>query len=124
MFQEAYSYEDLCKYLTLYNRKIIDENEYNLLREAYKNTNDVITSICSFVVDIGVCELWSTPDRCSAATLEKVNKLIDFMNRNNISLPDMKSFKRYEYNPRGIDDDSYGWGYAFEGKQYSKFLNL
>ena len=121
-FYEPYSYVDLCKYLMLYNRKIIDENEYYLLREAYRDTNDIITSICSFAVDIGMCELWSTPDRYSATTLEELYKLIDFMNKNNISLPDMEPFKQYEYNPKGIDDDSRGWGYTFDGRQYSKFI--
>lgn len=121
-FQEAYSYADLCKYLTLYNRKIIDENEYNLLREAYGNTNDRITSICSFVVDIGMCELWSTPDGRSAITLERLHKLIDFMHKNNISLPDMEPFRQYEYSPEGTDDDAHGWGVVFDGKRYSKFL--
>lgn len=123
-FQAPYTYVDLCEYLMLYNKKIIDEKEYDLLREAYRDTNDIITRICFFIVDIGMCELWSTPDGYSATTLEKLQELIDFVTKNNLPLPDIEPFKQYEYDPKEIDDDSRGWGYSFDGKQYSKFLNM
>lgn len=121
---KIFELSECINYDMLYNKKIIDEKEYDLLREAYRDTNDIITRICFFIVDIGMCELWSTPDGYSATTLEKLQELIDFVTKNNLPLPDIEPFKQYEYDPKEIDDDSRGWGYSFDGKQYSKFLNM
>lgn len=102
---------------------MIDEKSYNLIRkDLIDQSNEVLIKINSFILEIGFCELWAGLDKTSPNTLKCLQKLIDFVNTKSIPLPDMEPFKQYEYNPKGIDDDSRGWGYTFDGRQYSKFI--
>ena len=123
-FYKPYRFEDLCEYQNIYNERNITLDEYNMLCDAYRTGNGVIAEICNMVVLVGTSDVWTTPDRVSKDTLIGLQKLIDYMEENGIALPDITPFKQYDYSPEGIDDDyNHGWGYTFDGKIYSKFIN-
>ena len=81
-----------------------------------------LNEICDKILDLGSCELWAGLDECSLLTLEALQKLIDYMKANDIPLPDVEPFKQYEYAPKDVNGDDYGWGYTFDGLVHSKYL--
>lgn len=100
-----------------------DEETYNRARyEFIAQSNDVINEICRKIYNIGSCEIWGGLDKRSLSTLHGLQKLIDYMKANDIPLPDVEPFKQYEYAPKDVNGDYYGWGYTFDGRIHSKYL--
>ena len=99
------------------------EEEYNLLKETYKSSNDTIELICKHIDDIGSNEIWAGIGKSSPETLRPLQELIDLMYKQAIPLPSIEPFKQYVFHKKGWDYDLHGFGEMFDGTQYSKFVN-
>ena len=97
------------------------QKEYDTIHQAFKNTNSCLIKLCKGVYNTGTERLWGwSPDigsQNSYATIE----IVKVMRQNGISLPSVEPFVGYEY----IEDydDEFALGPAFDGTQYSKFIN-
>lgn len=99
------------------------EEEYNLLKNTYKDSNGIIDLLCKHLHQVGVCELWGGILKTSPYTLMHLQKLIDVMHEQQIPLPSIEPFKQYVFHKEGWDYDLHGFGEMFDGTQYSKFVN-
>lgn len=126
---KAYAtYKDLAEGHWCFERNIPAEEEYNLLKEAYKNSNEVINEICKPLHQLGSCELWCGIDEVSESTLGYLQEILDIMYERGIPLPSKEPFEQYVFHKKGwekkgYDDDLHAFGEMFDGTQYSKFIN-
>lgn len=99
------------------------EQEYNMLNEAYRHTNSVIDDIYTFLLQVGITDLWCGIGKISLDTLISLQNIIDIMYQNEIPLPSIEPFKQYVFHKDGWDYDLHAYGETFDGTQYSKFVN-
>jgi len=124
MRNEGISYDILVqKMQVLYKEDLPTEEEYLMLKDAYRQSNEVVEKIITNIFHIGCCELWCAIIGYSKQTMEYLQNVIDIMNKQKIPLPSMEPFNKYVFSKDGWDYDLYGFGEMFDGTIYSKFVN-
>lgn len=96
------------------------QNEYELLQQTLKNTNNCLAAICRGIYETGTERLWGGVYDVGSQNSDATIEIIEVMRQNGISLPSVEPFVGYEY----IEDynDEFALGPAFDGTQYSKFI--
>lgn len=101
----------------------ITEEDYLALRNDYQQTNDVINNLCHNIDHGAMGQTWCGFHKTAEHILYYLQKVLEIMEENKIPLPDIEPFKKYPFSIPEYDEDTYGWGYAFDGTQYSKYVN-
>lgn len=101
----------------------ITPSEYSILQQSYSMSNDVINTICINIYHGGMGQTYCGFGKKAEYLLDYIKVILDTMIANKIPLPDIEPFKQYPFNRHDYDEDTYGWGYPFDGTQYSKYVN-
>ena len=75
---------------------ILDDKKIDILYQTYKKANYIVLEILKAVVRIAFAELDGWCDYPTALTLEELEMLLKTMQVNNIPLPEVEKFKKYE----------------------------
>jgi hypothetical protein len=77
------------------------------LNTLYKKSNSIILRIIDLIFEISTRDLYSSIVNASPDTLIYLREIIDLMEQNNISLPDVNLFKKFPFT------ENEGWGREF-----------
>lgn len=94
----------------------LDEDNFRYLYQLYQNIDEKIDYVMSAIYDIGASHSYSIIEGYGQQSFHELAKLIDYMIKNHIPLPDIDSFRRFS-----IEEDR-GWGNKFEGKTLSRII--
>lgn len=106
-----------------YKEDLPSEEEFLMLKEAYKQSNQIVEETITNIFHIGCCELWCAVVGYSKDTLNYLQNILSTMYEQGIPLPSVEPFKQYVFYKDGWDYDLHGFGEMFDGTQYSKFVN-
>jgi len=114
---------DLQAIINWYDKEYLipTQKDFDMLHKAFENTNSCLVTICRNIQITGTERLlggtFDVGSQESYATIE----IIKVMRKSGVSLPAVEPFVGYEY----IEDydDEFALGPAFDGTQYSKFIN-
>lgn len=94
----------------------INEETFNYLYNLYQNIDEKIDDLMNAIYDIGVSHIYSIIEGYGQSSLDALDIVLEFMNENNILLPDIKIFKKYSI------EENRGWGNRFDGRSLSGIL--
>jgi len=116
------------KQLTERRIKTFSSDKIALLYQAYKKANEVVLEIVDTIVSIATTEMNGWYDYPTAPTLYKLEVLLKTMQDNDLPLPGIERFKKYElgFDPlKNISTkfEAKAWGAPFNGRaELSKIL--
>ncbi len=94
----------------------LDEDNFRYLYQLYQNIDEKIDYLMSAIYDIGASHSYSVIEGYGQKSFNELARLIDYMIKNHIPLPDVDSFRRFSI------EENRGWGNEFEGKTLSRII--
>lgn len=94
----------------------LDEKHFEYLYNLYQNIDEKIDFVITAIYNIGTSHAYSIIEGYGQRSLEELEILVNYMIKNNISLPDIKPFERFSIT------ENRGWGNKFDGKSISSIL--
>jgi hypothetical protein len=102
----------------------ISLEQYTMLKELYINSNKTIWTLTDLITSIATLHLYGGVRNGAPETLSDLDKVMNLMNKENITLPDFTFFNSYTY-PKNPKTDIEVWGNKIEPKslnQVSKWI--
>ena len=94
----------------------LDESTFRYLHNLYQNIDEKVDYIMSSIYNIGTSHAYSIIEGFGQQSLEQLELLINYMDKNNIPLPHINDFKKFAIT------ENKGWGNKFNGKEISCIL--
>lgn len=94
----------------------LSEEKYNALKKVYENTNEDVNYVLKMVYDLANSHAYSSIKGNGEESLYRLEKIIDFIESNNIQAPDIKQVQSHLFSERN------GWGNPFNGTKLSKTI--
>ena len=98
------------------NFEYINEETYLTLYKLYKSENDIVKNLVKLIFNIGISEFYGRLENQGQQSLNSVEILLNYMNKNKIPLPDISKFQSLSYS------EGNGWGNDFDGRSLSTIL--
>lgn len=104
--------------------EFLTEEKFWELNKLYKKSNMIILRMIDLIFEISTRDLYSSISHGSPDTLNYLQEIIDLMEQNNISLPEIKLFEKFPIT------ENDGWGrefkraYVFKKGQLRQYPNL
>jgi hypothetical protein len=96
--------------------------EFNLLKEAYAESNNGLNNLIDEVYEVGSSYMNAGISKDGPFCYPSIKNIILFLESNKIELPYINLFKQYVFDPKQ-NHECYGWGIPFDGKKISRILN-
>ena len=94
----------------------LGENTFKYLYNLYQDIDEKIDDIMTVIYSIGTSHAYTVIKEYGQESLDELEILINYMTKNNITLPDIRTFERYSI------EENRGWGNKFDGKNISIIL--
>lgn len=94
----------------------LNKDDFYYLYDLYQNIDEKIIYYMESIHSIGTSHIYSQIIDYGAESFECLKKMIDYMKKNNLSVPNFNDFEQFS-----ISQDN-GFGYEFDGKQLSIIL--
>lgn len=94
----------------------LDEDTFQYLYQLYQNIDEQIDDVMSAVYDIGASHPYSVIVGYGQESFYELTKLIDYMTKKQIPLPDIDAFRRFRI------EENKGWGNRFDGRSLSRII--
>lgn len=94
----------------------LDEKNFKYLYNLYKNIDEKIDFMITAIYNIGTSHSYTIIVEHGQRSIDELEKLITYMTKNNIPLPDVKPFERFSI------EENKAWGDKFDGRSISNIL--
>ena len=96
--------------------EFLTEAKYNELKKIFDNTNDDVNIILKMVYELANSHAYSSINKNGQESLLQLKKIIIFLEKEGINLPEMKEVQTHLFSERN------GWGNSFDGTSLSKII--
>lgn len=94
----------------------LDEESFERLYRLYQTADEKIDVLMTAIYNIGTSHAYSRIEGNGGESLRELEKLIEYMAKIGVSLPDAAGFKQFSIS------ENKGWGNSFDGKKISRIL--
>lgn len=98
--------------------ELLSEEKYNELKDIYINTGNDVNEILKMVYELANSHIYSSIKGKGQESLEQLNRIIEYIKKHNIDLPDDKEILLHSIDERN------GWGNLFDGSYLSKIMRI
>lgn len=96
--------------------EFLTEAKYNELKKVFDNTNNDVNIILKMVYELANSHAYSSINKNGQESLLQLKKIIIFLEKEGINLPEMKEVQTHLFSERN------GWGNPFDGTSLSKIM--